>query len=94
MVNVLSYILLPSFNGSHTIDPTFTKTVSRLLCRWIPGTPSLQLERNESANLIELGVSTLPPSSLTDLFQVECGRRCLFDGSIWCSTVSRTPLIS
>ncbi len=62
MVNVLSYILLPSFNDGHTIDPTFMKTLSRLLCRWIPGTPStLQLERNESANLIELGVSPLPP---------------------------------
>ncbi|PBL00145.1 hypothetical protein ARMGADRAFT_365957 [Armillaria gallica] len=64
---VPEYILGQSFGcgvweHKRLTDPTFMTMVSRLLYRWMPSNSStLTLDWNESAKLIELGITPLPP---------------------------------
>ncbi|KAK0224603.1 hypothetical protein EDD85DRAFT_959303 [Armillaria nabsnona] len=61
-VNTLDHISSSTFAESHNIDPTFMRTISRLLYRWmLSNSSTLTLEWNESPKLLELGVTPLPP---------------------------------
>ncbi|KAK0466089.1 uncharacterized protein EV420DRAFT_1509724, partial [Desarmillaria tabescens] len=64
MVYTHNRVSFLTFADGH-IDPTFMRTVFRLLYRWmLNDSKTLRLERHESAKLIELGVIPLPSLDL------------------------------